>query len=726
MDHEALRDMKVSELKIMCKGMGLRVSGSKSELISRIMDASIRKEEDASKSSIDDAINALLDRHDKHIIEEGIETAQQEVLEAEIVMETVSESNAPESDFLLLEDEIEEEHSVDDEPENTVRASRDSQHGSSGPTHQEQKASSAHGKKSQTESKRSKPTMGNKLTITRIQLAAGLTVALLLSAGLWVVLQRDSSFTVQPVRYGDSIQFSIQQSTVSVEGDDMVSILRDSLSPSSFDQVCSEIDFQISGSGSLSVEQGSDQDTVFPSDLEHRGAFSVNDAYGRTTLAVKQVVNHDVELDLQGKTWRDNGVECSNAGWSYPDNQLSIRTDSYRHIADKTVIRTETTAAFSDSDGQSTELEATTFGTSLLPGLGAIAPLLAIPLLPMDLQEFFGDKVLEEGAQSEEGSTWTWSVKQERNDPIHGYVYPISISNDEIENCFGYLTLELLVDPSVPWPVQQTANIRLDKSLSRSGCNVFASAISDATLPEGRLDIRIDMTVTKSEKGGNIVDWYDEYDSKPSPGDDRPTNAGKKEWASHMPDESDSRPSLENTVACMLATHPTSDASIAIDGGGYIWRADHPLGTNDWNLSWVDTEDDSGWIYLSMSGQDCPIIESGNNPGGTASWDKSSIPSTHTLDYLENRLLRQDRYSQVQQVFMTQNSDSLNLVGYRVISGEADDVSDLLSSEFSTGAVTAIASSEWSQNNKDHTFNVIMDATTARVGGWVQISVASS
>ena len=75
MDHEALRDMKVSELKIMCKGMGLRVSGSKSELISRIMDASIRKEEDASKSSIDDAINALLDRHDKHIIEEGIETA---------------------------------------------------------------------------------------------------------------------------------------------------------------------------------------------------------------------------------------------------------------------------------------------------------------------------------------------------------------------------------------------------------------------------------------------------------------------------------------------------------------------------------------------------------------------------------------------------------------------------------------------------------------------------
>ena len=40
MDHEALNDMKASELKIMCKGMGLRVSGSKSELINRIIEAS--------------------------------------------------------------------------------------------------------------------------------------------------------------------------------------------------------------------------------------------------------------------------------------------------------------------------------------------------------------------------------------------------------------------------------------------------------------------------------------------------------------------------------------------------------------------------------------------------------------------------------------------------------------------------------------------------------------
>ena len=133
----------------------------------------------------------------------------------------------------------------------------------------------------------------------------------------------------------------------------------------------------------------------------------------------------------------------------------------------------------------------------------------------------------------------------------------------------GYITLDILVNPQIPWPVQQTANIRLDKSLSKSDCNVFASAISDATLPEGRLDIRMDMTVTSAEKGNTAVNWYDEYDSKPSPGDDRPTSAGKRDWASHMPDESDSRLNIEETVACMTATYPTSDASIAVDSGGY-------------------------------------------------------------------------------------------------------------------------------------------------------------
>ena len=166
------------------------------------------------------------------------------------------------SEILLLDDDNEEDNhsheSVESKAEEYIEQ-------------QEKEKIRASASRKTGESSGTNNKIGNRLTITRIQLAAGLTVALLLSAGLWIILQRDSSFTVQPVRYGDSIQFSIQQSTISVEGDDMVSIVRDFLSPSSFDQVCSEVDVEVSGTGSISIEEGSDQDTIFPSDLDHRG-----------------------------------------------------------------------------------------------------------------------------------------------------------------------------------------------------------------------------------------------------------------------------------------------------------------------------------------------------------------------------------------------------------------------------------------------------------------------
>ena len=723
-DSEDLEGMKVSELKILCKEKGLRVTGNKSELIERIQQSSPNPKRVARDttmdSDIDNAIDRLLDRHDrrksKSAPKDTTETPETSIVEAEIIEEEGPAQEQSAKELILVDDEPEIE--PDEEKQEHPVERQDGK-----PLKETEKKT-----KKKTEKESISPT--RQFRITRLQVAAGFAAALILSATLWVFLQRDSSFTAQQVRYGDSIEFSIQQSTINIEGDDMVAILRDSISPSAFDQVCSEIDVDISGIGSLSVARGTDLDTVFPSDTEHRGAYSVYDAFGRVSLAAKQSLNHELDVDLQGKTWRENGIECSNAGWSYPENKLSMTTESWRHISDRSVIRTETDLEFTDSDGESTYVEATTFGTSILPGLGAIAPLLSIPLLPMDLQEFFGDTVLEEGASSSEDESWTWNVKKERNDPIHGYVYPISISNDEIEACFGYLRMDILVDPDIPWPVQQTADIRLDKSLATSQCSVFASAVSDAALPEGRLDMRMDMTVTSSSKGTNEIDWYDEYDSEPSPGDDRPTNAGKKDWASHMPDESDSRASLEQITTCLRASHPLSDAAKALDEGGYVWEATYSLNDEDWNLSWVDTQDKSGWIILDWipDDQSCPIADSGDwGNDDPVSWDKSAIPSTLTLDYLENRLLNENRYAEVNEVMILDSQEERQYLGYRAVSGEIDDISDLLSSELSTGVVTVVLHSEWSSldRTRDYTFDVAMDATSSRVIGWIQISTSS-
>ncbi|DAC12275.1 MAG TPA: hypothetical protein D7H73_04885, partial [Candidatus Poseidoniales archaeon] len=471
MDSEVLEGMKVSELKILCKEKGLRVTGNKSELIERIQQSSSNSKsvnrDTTMDADIDNAIDRLLDRHDRRKPESVLKDAP-EALETSIVEAEIIEEEEP-----AQEESVKELILIDDEPD--IELDREKQEH---PVERQDRKPLK--KKVEKKAEKESVSSSRPFRITRLQVAAGFAAALILSATLWVFLQRDSSFTAQQVRYGDSIEFSIQQTTINIEGDDMVAILRDAISPSAFDQVCSEIDVDISGMGSLSVARGTDLDTVFPSDTEHRGAYSVYDAYGRVSLAAKQSLNHELDVDLQGKTWRENGIECSNAGWSYPENKLSMTTESWRHISDRDVIRTETDLEFTDSDGESTHVDATTFGTSILPGLGAIAPLLSIPLLPMDLQEFFGDTVLKEGASSSEDESWTWNVKKERNDPIHGYVYPISISNDEIEACFGYLRMDILVDPDIPWPVQQTADIRLDKSLATSQCSVFASAVSDA------------------------------------------------------------------------------------------------------------------------------------------------------------------------------------------------------------------------------------------------------
>lgn len=724
MDFDVLEGMKVSELKILCKEKGLRVTGNKSELIERIQQfgssSKTVNKDTIMDSDIDNAIDRLLDRHDRRKSKPPrkniFEAPEPPIVEAEIIEEEVSIDEST-KELILIDDEPDIEYEMELEKE------------------RQEEPVDTNERKLLKEKPRKNTGKESQLTvqpfrITRLQVAAGFAAALVLSATLWVFLQRDSSFTAQQVRYGDSIEFSIQQSTVNIEGDDMVAILRDSISPSAFDQVCSEIDVDISGIGSLSVARGTDLDTVFPSDAEHRGAYSVYDAYGRVSLAAKQSLNHELDVDLQGKTWRENGIECSNAGWSYPENKISMTTESWRHISDKSVIRTETDLEFTDSDGESTHVEATTFGTSILPGLGAIAPLLAIPLLPMDLQEFFGNTVLQEGATSSDDDPWTWNVKKERNDPIHGYVYPISISNDEIEACFGHLRMDILVDPDIPWPVQQTADIRLDKSLSTSQCSVFASAVSDAALPEGRLDMRMDMTVTTSSKGTNVIDWNDEYDSKPSPGEDRPTSAGKKDWASHMPDESDDRVSLEQITTCLRTSHPTSDAAKALDEGGYVWEATHSFNDENWNLSWVDIEDQSGWIILDGDTNDesCPIVGSGDwGNDGPVSWDKSAIPSTLTLDYLENRLLNENRYQEVSEVMILDSTEEEQGLGYRAVSGEIDDISDLLSSELSTGVVTVVLHSEWTSVDltRNYTFDLAMDATTSRVIGWIQVSTSS-
>ena len=109
MDHEALNDMKASELKIS-KRNGSTCLRSKSEFfINRIIEASEPARIEELVPSMDQAIDALLDRHDKSTKEKKTEKPHV-IMEAEIVEDNEIKSDESEFEILLLDDDTEEEN----------------------------------------------------------------------------------------------------------------------------------------------------------------------------------------------------------------------------------------------------------------------------------------------------------------------------------------------------------------------------------------------------------------------------------------------------------------------------------------------------------------------------------------------------------------------------------------------------------------------------------------
>ena len=52
---------------------------------------------------------------------------------------------------------------------------------------------------------------------------------------------------------------------------------------------------------------------------------------------------------------------------------------------------------------------------------------------------------------------------QEQNNAEHGLVYPVKISNSEVERCLGRMNIDILVKNGVPWAVEQVVDILIDK-----------------------------------------------------------------------------------------------------------------------------------------------------------------------------------------------------------------------------------------------------------------------
>ncbi len=745
LDRDSLSSMKVSELRTLCKEKGVLISGNKEELISRLLGdkmpespPEIKVISSSSEQDKDDAIDRLLSRFESggeggpqevavETEPETVEILEQEVMEADLIQAEI-ESEAEDELDLVLESADEEITSVTKKPELILDEEEEDAWAGGVIADETELALVASEIDSDVEQ------ASITITIPRLssiqfspKVIAAITIsALILGAiGFTFFMQQDSSFQARTLHYGDSMEFNILSSSIDVEGDDMVAIFRDAAS-GPLDDACGELSANIaSGVGSISIRNGDPADIIHPSDKQYSGAVNALDAFGRTHLTAEKVIDHEMNIDLSGKTWRDEG-ECGTVGWFLDDNNLDMTTRTWTDIGDKQLIRTGTDLTILDSENQATNLEATTFGLESISGLGVVSSYVFLPLTPLDLYEFFGDESLTSGTTSEAGSEWSWSVGKEINDNEHGLVYPISMSHPEFDACNGHITINMLVKSNVPWPVEQTANIVIDKNLKSSDCGLIETSLSDAAIPDGRITISFSMRAVKGgiNSGSTAIEWLVDYTSKPGPGEDRPGTSAQRSWGAAMPDESTIRSwDLESALECTLANYSTSGVATAIEQGGYVWKASTIVVNSNiqWNMSWVTEDERAGWTVVEENNGGCSLIDDENMDDGTVQWNRNAIPETLTMNSLESRLLSSSRYPGLN-LHINDGSGGWGEgveYGYRLSVTQDNEILDLIPISLGEGAVTVNVEKSWTDgNNRNHDVVCIMDAENARLLGW--------
>jgi hypothetical protein len=745
LDRDSLSTMKVSELRSLCKEKGLLISGKKEELIARLLGdkapASTSENKVTSSSSEqdkDDAIDRLLSRIESggagEPLEEVVESAPtpEEVIEAEVfeadIVQAETEPHLDEEADLFLESDEEEITPVTKQPE--LILDEEEVDAWSGGVIADETEPTLVASEIDSDTKEASITITIP-SLSSIQFSPKVIAAVTISAlilgaiAFTFFMQQDSSFQARTLHYGDSMQFDILSSSIDVEGDDMVAIFRDAAS-GPLDDACGELSANIvSGVGSISIRNGDPANIIHPSDKQYSGAVNALDAFGRTHLTAEKVINHEMNIDLSGKTWRDEG-ECGTVGWILDDNNLDMTTRAWTDIGDKQLIRTGTDLTILNSENQATNLEATTFGLESISGLGVVSSYVFLPLTPLDLYEFFGDESLTSGAKSEAGSEWSWSVDKEINDNDHGLVYPISMSHPEFDDCNGHIRIDMLVKSNVPWPVEQTANIVIDKSQKSSDCGLIETSLSDAAIPDGRISISFKMRAMKGgiNQGSNAIDWLADYTSKPGPGEDRPGTSAQRSWGAAMPDESTIRSwDLESALECTLANYSTSGVATAIEQGGYVWSAStNVLNSNiRWNMSWVTEDERAGWTVVEEDNGGCSLIDDDNMDDGTVQWNRNAIPETLTMNSLESRLLSSSRYPGLNTHINdgTGGWDDGVEYGYRLSVTQDNEILDLIPINLGEGAVSVNVQKSWTDgNNRNHDVVCVMDAENARLLGW--------
>jgi len=563
------------------------------------------------------------------------------------------------------------------------------------------------------------------------------------AAGWWYINSSLEPFTAEPLRYGDTMEYTIsgglgdRPAIMASEG--FLDLVFNFLEPD--DDYC-RIFMDYEGRGTLSVSQGTSQDLVGMSSQSLLGAVRSQGPYGSNDWLAVEIANtyEFDDFDIGRNTYSViNQGSCPEAeDGAYVPGEAVLTTK--RHVELKEQVTLSTAFEFSATiDNKPYEGSAKTFDVGgLLGSLDVILPGVSLMLQPIELQDLFATDVIEEGASGERLG-WRWRVVGQ--DTLgDDQAWKIAATHVDIERlCLGSATMEIWAEEDNPWASQQTVDVIISNDGSlQSSCSPFSEAFGDYLLPEGELELHHSFKTTKLTRGSKVLDLGKDYNIRPRANLLALDEDVQEDWGGqdklHPPDASSMREhTLEEAMQCFdYIGGSASGAKAALDDGGYIWRGlDQRTGAStQWNVSWVALDDTSGWVLFELTGEptsdNCTYLDKGSFEE-LASHNRESIPAVANISTLEERLSDTQRYPQLtgsEAIFDTSGAYHTDArVGF-LVAVPGDGANDLLGQLTSTtvGATTLDLSRTWEEGIWEHTFAVAVDATDGRVVGWTKLS----
>ena len=708
--------LTAAKLKALCILNDLPTSGNKSDLVSRLLESGLSRDELGieAEEAVEEVIETVIEDEpiqpslslededtltpeiEPEVVKPVVESTDNQIVDASL--DEVLDAEVLDAEFVTLDEEVKAPKTV----------------------------------KSQSTTSKSGGDAATLLDmIKQPKIAAVFVVVLILGAGTWYYFNNQlEPFTADTLRYGDEMTYTIS------DGDFMASegfldLVLDQIETE--DDIC-KLRLLFDGSGDVSISNGGSSELVSQASLDRLGAVSAKGGQGMDWLTVESVSEYDFSAFTIQRHLRSS-IPGSSACSDFPasvSGTADLTSTQWTELRDRASIGTAVDWNLNVEDTYQGNLM--TFGVGgILGDLDTLSPGFSMLLQPVELQELLANDYIDDGATGSRLG-WDWRVLGTETLGSTEMWKIVATNQDVQELCLGSASMTLLVEEGNPWATKQTVNVVISGSDSnRQGCSTTTKLLGDYVLPDGELTMSHTFQKSSLSRGSKGLEFGLSYDARPQANELSPNDDELNDWGpngEHMPDESTLRThNLEAAIDCLDYLQTSASGAVAaLDDGGYVWRAiDQQYATStQWNISWIATDDIAGWVTFNMTGtpsqENCQFDKKGSYDE-TVSYNREFIPKVLNISTIEESLLDSTRFPMLtsdQGLFTNAgNYHPETRVGYLVVV-PGSGINTILTNigDATDGASTVDISRDWTEDGWNKRFNLIADATDGRIIGW--------